>query len=304
MKECGNMSMLSEKRVLVTGSTGFIGKKFTERIRKSGFEVIEIPENLDLEEDKQTLDFVTSTDPTHIVHLASNRNHERELPSEQLQFQISNIDHNIISACQKLKNLHRFVSIGTCDEYGKQNDPYLETTLACPISAYGQSKLALTKLLVEISESKNFPSVTLRPSVVYGTNQSPNMFIPSLFVAMQEQKRIPLTKGEQTRDFVHVDDVVDAIFLSLTSKNIPNGSILNIGTQRSLPVKSVAIMIADLFGSTHKSLLGFGILEYRPSEVMNYRVNAEKAMRVLTWKPKISLEDGLKNLKESIGQKP
>jgi nucleoside-diphosphate-sugar epimerase len=296
--EYDGVSMQPEMRLLITGSTGFIGKKLTEKIQGSGSEVIEIPQDLDLEEDDKTSEFITSIDPTHVIHLANNRKHERESSIEEHQFQVSRVDLNVTTACQRLKNLNRFITIGTCDEYGRQEEPFLETALAKPTNAYGKSKLALTQLLMEISEKNKFPSVILRPSVVYGANQLPDMFISSLFVAMLEQRKIPLTPGNQTRDFIHVDDVVEAITLSLKVENIPYGSIFNIATQRAITIREVAMMIADLFGSKHKSLLEFGALEYRPSEVMNYRVNAEKATRLLSWNSNIRLEDGLSSLKE------
>ena len=58
-------------------------------------------------------------------------------------------------------------------------------------------------------------------------------------------------------------------------------------------------MIADLFGSKYRMLLEFGTLDYRPSEVMDYRVNAQKARKELGWKSKVTLEEGLRMLKNT-----
>jgi nucleoside-diphosphate-sugar epimerase len=206
----------------------------------------------------------------------------------------------VAGASQKLKHLERFVAIGSCDEYGIQSSPYLESSIAKPISVYGVSKLSLTEHLIELSLKSGFPSVILRPSVVYGPNQPTNMFIPSVFNAIVEKRRLALSPGGQTRDFVHVDDVVEALISCITTEFILPGSIYNLASQESLTIKEVANKIVDLYGSKYRILLEFGALNYRSSEVMNYRVNAEKARKELGWKSKITLDEGVRLLKDTL----
>ncbi|CAN2170408.1 WcaG Nucleoside-diphosphate-sugar epimerases [Candidatus Nanopelagicaceae bacterium] len=294
--------MLIEKRLLVTGSTGFIGKKFLARIKGFDFKVIKTPKDLDLQNAELTSDFVQAADPHLILHLATNAKQLRESPRTTVKLSPDDIDVNIVSASLKLRNLKRFVSLGTCDEYGKHPNPYLETDLAMPVSGYGSSKLAMSNYLLEFAKNYDFPSVILRPSVVYGTDQPSTMFVPSLFSAMKEKRVFALTCGDQTRDFIFVEDLIDAIIKSFTEDNIANGSIFNIASQSSLPIKDVANKIADLFGPGYRSLLDFGALDFRDSEVMDYRVNAEKAASEINWRAKVSLDQGLRILKDSIVQ--
>ena len=294
--------MLIEKRLLVTGSTGFIGKKFLARIEGFGFEVIKTPKGLDLQNAELTSDFVQAADPQFVLHLATNTKQLRESTRPTVKLPPDDIDVNIVSASLKLRNLKRFVSLGTCDEYGIHPNPYSETDLAMPVSGYGSSKLAMSNYLLEFAKNHNFPSVILRPSVVYGTDQPSTMFVPSLFSAMKEKRVFALTSGDQTRDFIFVEDLIDAIIKSFTEDNIANGSIFNIASQSSLPIKDVANKIADLFGSGYRSLLDFGALGFRASEVMDYRVNAEKAASELNWRAKVNLDQGLRVLKDSTDQ--
>ena len=291
--------MVSKGRLLITGSTGFIGEKLTNAIQHFGYEIINAPRNLDLNNSVETVEYITSADPHYILHLAVDRKQDRESSSSESHNSLSRLDYNVVLASQKLNHLERFVAIGSCDEYGIQSFPYLESSRAKPISAYGFSKFALTEYLGDVALKSGFPSVILRPSVVYGSNQRTNMFIPIVFSAMVEKRRLALSPGGQTRDFVHVEDVVDALILCLAKDSISPGSIYNLASQESFTIKDVANMIADLFGPKFRMLLEFGALDYRPSEVMDYRVNAQKARKELGWKSKVTLEEGLGMLKNT-----
>jgi UDP-glucose 4-epimerase len=292
--------MVSKRKLLITGSTGFIGKKMTDAFQIFGYEVLKAPQSLDLNDADKTIEFITSSDPHFILHLATDRSQDRESSSKESSNSLSRLDQNVVGASQKLKHLKRFVAIGSCDEYGIQSFPYLESSVAQPISVYGVLKLAFSKHLVELSLNSGFPSVILRPSVVYGPNQSPNMLIPSVFAAIIEKRRMALSPGNQTRDFVHVDDVVEALISCITTESILPGSIYNLASQESLTIKEVANKIADLYGPKYRMLLEFGALNYRHSEVMNYRVNAEKARKELGWKSKVTLDEGIRHLKDTL----
>ena len=291
--------MAPKRKIVITGSTGFIGENFINAIQHFGLEIIKAPHNLDLNNSAETIGFITSSDPHLILHLATNRMQDRESSPSQSHNSLSRLDYNVVLASQKLMHLERFVAIGSCDEYGIQSFPYSESSLAKPISAYGFSKFALTEYLGDLSSKSGFPSVIVRPSVVYGPNQRTNMFIPTVFSAMIERRRLALSPGGQTRDFVYVDDVVEALISCLTKDSISPGSIYNLATQESFTIKDVANMIADLFGSKYRMLLEFGALDYRLSEVMDYRVNAQKARQELGWTSKVTLAEGLRILKNT-----
>ena len=93
--------MLIEKRLLVTGSTGFIGKKFLARIEGFGFEVIKTPKGLDLQNAELTSDFVQAADPQFVLHLATNTKQLRESTRPTVKLPPDDIDVNIVSASLK-----------------------------------------------------------------------------------------------------------------------------------------------------------------------------------------------------------
>jgi nucleoside-diphosphate-sugar epimerase len=135
------------------------------------------------------------------------------------------------------------------------------------------------------------PIVTLRPFLIYGPSQDTNMFIPSLIHHCLEGKDFPMTKGDQTREFNYVDDIVDAYLLAAFCPKAV-GEIINIGNGIEYKIKDVAEIIVKMMGSPIKLLIGN--LSKRPGEASHFFCSNEKAKRLLGWFPKFSLDEGLK----------
>ena len=291
-----------KNRVLVTGSSGFIGKSLTSALNHSNFEVIPTPNTIDFSIREEAFDFIASVSPEFIVHLAAPKTilGDRIGNNGLDQLKISNLDLNIISAAKNIKNLAHFMAIGTCDEYGQQNEAFHEEMKEAPRSYYGKSKLAMTQHLQYLAKDSGFPSIIFRPSVVYGPKQDAPMFIPSLMHALQHKLEFSMTNGGQTRDFVYVDDVAKGIISALTTQGLLPGEKFNLASQEVITIRSIAEYSASLFSKSHLDLLKFGEKNYRASEVMRYKVNAEKAFSKLKWKAEVGIFDGLEKVKPSF----
>lgn len=106
-----------------------------------------------------------------------------------------------------------------------------------------------------------------------------------------------MTVGEQTRDFIFIEDLVDAYLLAgLCTKKIA-GEIINVGYGKPYKLKYVAAQIVKFFGNAKK--IKYGAYNYRAGELMQYFVDNSKAKRLLGWKPKITLKKGLKKTLEA-----
>ena len=200
---------------------------------------------------------------------------------------------NVLEACRTLPNLKRFIFFGSCEEYGACSSPFSEQKKEEPISSYGLSKLATTNLLRTLHRKNAFPYTILRPSIIYGPNQANDMFIPKLVETLWKQKEFLMTKGEQTRDFIFLDDVVTAVEKLLRPEKKYNGQVYNIGYGQSVSIKSVAYTVANLFGENYEQLLKIGAINYRVPEIMSYELETAKARKELSWSPQKSLEEGL-----------
>ena len=232
--------------------------------------------------------------PDYVIHLAGDKNRN----DIGAQFRDSyernlSISLNVIEACLGLPKFKRLIFLGSCDEYGHESSPFDEMQREIPANAYGLSKLAVTKILSGLYQSRQFPSIVLRPTVIYGPNQGEEMFLSALIQSLLAQKDFAMTYGEQYRDFVYIVDVVDAIVKSLTADSQVNGAVINIGAGSSWQVKNIATLVANSIHQDANNHLKFGVVPYRPAEMMNYAVNIGRAGQLLGWKPTTKLEQGL-----------
>ena len=159
-----------------------------------------------------------------------------------------------------------------------------------PVNAYSQSKQSLTHLCEVLHHLHGLPVVILRPSIAYGPGQSTDMFLPALIRALLTDTPFAMTAGGQTRDFVYVSDVVDAMLLAATRAGVA-GEILNIGSGQPVTIATLAQKVAAIIGKPE--LLQIGKLPYRQGEVMSYSVDAGKACALLGWAPQVGLDEGL-----------
>lgn len=299
--------MLNKKHILISGSNGFIGQHLATALLKKNTCITQIVRlttqvmhqdkktlALDLGNYNQVIEIIKDIQPDYVIHLASSK--DRNITPNQFRNIYGNnvtISLNLIDACLQLKEFKRFIFLGSCDEYGQIETPFHESQREMPTNAYGLSKLAITKILSSLHQTENFPSLVLRPTVIYGPNQGKEMFLPALIQSLLAQKDFPMTLGQQMRDFVYVDDVVDAIVKAIQADDQVNGQVINIGSGVSHQVKDIANLTAQLIHPNADKYLQFGALPYRPNEPMNYAVNIDRAKQLLDWQPQTSLQQGL-----------
>lgn len=297
---------MNGSKVLITGSSGFVGRYLSSKFYSKGYRltclvhaldplrqapVDQIP--LDLTNKGEVFKVISAIGPDCVIHLAGNKSRDDSKSRFSYDANVS-ISLNVIEACLALPKLQKFVFLGSCDEYGLSDHAFDEKQQEMPVNNYGLAKLAITKLLYGLSKSCQFPSVVLRPTVIYGPNQGNEMFIPSLIGALLAGKDFPMTDGDQYRDFIYVDDVVEAINAAIQADQLPSGSVINIGSGHSCRVKDVALLLANLIDPNAIKHLRFGVVPYRPNEIMNYAANIGRAQKLLGWVPKTTLDDGLR----------
>lgn len=300
--------------VLVTGSRGFVGRHLSDTLVGLGARVSQIIRSagpgdhaktgqyiVDLTDAAKVVEVFSSLQPNYVVHLAGSKNRENDISQFRDVYNKNVLTSlNVIDSCRILNNFKRLIFLGTCDEYGQAPTPYDETQRGVPTSAYGLSKLAVTQVLSRHFFSDRFPSVVLRPTVIYGPGQGSEMFLSALIQSLLAGKSFAMTAGEQRRDFVYISDVVDAIVKAINADERVNGAIINVGAGISFQVKEVAAMVGNLVDSNMSDLIRFGALQYRPNEVMNYSAVITRAQELLDWEPSTNIRDGVKRTVEQF----
>jgi nucleoside-diphosphate-sugar epimerase len=299
-------------KCLVTGGAGFIGSHLVDALLERGDEVIVIDdfsagkiENLPAEGDSlrivrrdicENLDDVFSSGIEAVFHLAAMPRVQFSIENPLKTHDVNvNGTLNLLNCCKKY-NVKRFVFSSSSAVYGEQKiKPFVEEMKVKPISPYALHKLIgeyYCKLFYEVYGLK---TVCLRYFNVYGTKMDPDgayALVVGKFIKLisNGDKIIINGDGEQTRDFIHVDDIVKANLLSSKiEKKECFGEVYNIGFGKGVSVNEVFRIVNDHYGGERKAEHGPEVLE--PKHTLS---DAKKASRDLGWEPEIEFNDGMK----------
>ncbi len=294
-------------KVLITGGNGYIGIKLAEYLRNN-YTVITI-DRIETDNEKQQhycVDLlnknelekiIDKTEPDMIIHLAGIK---KRLVDYNVFLESININFigalNLFDIMQHYNKTKKIIVLGSAEEYGRTDCIITEETPTKPINAYSFSKQCLFNLCNYYLREYNLPILYLRPSVVYGPDQDETMFIPQMINTLIKNEEFKMTKGEQWRDFLYIDDLIDIISI-LIEKELSEHWVYNICSNKQYQIKEIAINIAEILDK--RNLLNIGALPYRNGEVMNYNLSGNRILKDFAWKPKIDLSDGLNNIIDS-----
>lgn len=302
-------------RILVTGGAGFIGSNLVDALLRDGHAVTVVDnlstgkfENLynvkeaarenrfsffhvDIRDDSLLAAF-RNREQDVVIHLAAQPDVRVSVRDPVLDAEI-----NVLGTINLLKlavenGVKRFIntSSGGCVYGEPETLPVSEDAPRRPDSPYGVSKGVVEEYLHYFRRAHGLSFCTLAPGNVYGPRQNPfgEAGVVAIFIGRLLAGQTPFIygDGEQTRDFVYVEDVVDAYRAALTRGD---GEFLNLGTGVETTVNQLYRMLADILDFD-------GEPEYappRPGELQRIALNAERAARVLGWRPRTPLPEGL-----------
>ncbi|MDD1729109.1 MAG: NAD(P)-dependent oxidoreductase [Methanospirillum sp.] len=293
----------SNKKVLITGASGFIGRHLLHQVHTYGSHISTISRNnndfpkdveqhiVDITDTNAIEECVHTIRPDYIFHLAAYK--ER---NENVQGFYSSVETNLIgslnlfSAVKNVGSVKSIVTLGTIEEYGNNRPPFDERFRESPVTPYSFSKICVSHMGEMFFHLYGLPVVIVRPALTYGPGQGTEMFLPSLITSLIEDKPFNMTPGEQTRDFVFVTDLVEGLILaSVTPK--AQGQIINLGS--GVPVKLIDLANTVETMTGKKGLVNPGGKSYGKNEVMEYYLDIRKAGDLLGWKAKTQMGDGL-----------
>lgn len=199
---------------------------------------------------------------------------------------------NLLQSAVKHK-ANKFVLASSSAPLGEQDPPIDEKKVPAPLSPYGASKLAGEGYCSAYYGSFGLKTIALRFSNVYGPRSSHKGSVVALFFkrAIEKKPLIVYGNGDQTRDFIYIDDLTSAVLSSMESE--VGGEVFQIATQRETTVNEIALLIRDIFRKEENREIEIIHEKERRGEVKRSFSEISKAGRMLGYKPVTSLEDGL-----------
>ena len=283
-------------RVLVTGSEGFLGKKTVTRLKREGYIVY----TLDIvgSGEKHYVGDIAVIDldpifsdaaPEIVVHTAAQTDVMRSFEDPGRDFLTNAYGTlRLVNASQKIK-VKTFVYIhsGGAVYDSNQSMPLSEHSSEKPISPYGVSKRAGENIVQIMCKQNGINWASLALSNVYGNvHENPKGVIYEFWKRLIDQRECQINGLETTRDFIHVDDVIEAIFLAFA--NPPNVRV-NISSGVETSLLELHELICKVLGISQKAR----IMNPREGEVLRSCLSNKLADQLLHWKPKMSISDGL-----------
>ncbi len=285
------MKKIKRKSILVIGGTGFIGyhllkKAIQLKWKATSLSRTKVSRNRKIKKVKYLkLDINT----TKIVTKKLNDKYDFII---NLSGQLKNTSKLV--SCLSNLNVKKFLHIGSSAEYGNIKSSHSENAICKPISNYGRTNLKFTKNLLKIYKNTRFPIIILRLFQVYGSGDNLNKIIPMVIKTCSNNKKVFLTKGLQTRDFCYIEDAINAIILTLNTKNKKViGEIFNVGTGISITIRELACIIQKKIGA---GKLIFGSKKMKKSEILHSKASIKKIKQYINWSPKVTIEQGLNKL--------
>ena len=284
-------------KILLTGATGYLGWYISKSLLEQGFELIALclneKESYKYSDNKNVkiyylnktpLDEIFNENkPDIVIHTATLYGRGNETITNMIQAnEIFPVE--IWNLCAKY---HAKAFINT------------DSILQKKVSYYSLTKNHLTDWLEFFCDK--FICVNLKLDQFYGPNDKPTKFIAWLVQQFKNnEKSIDLTEGLQKRDFIYVDDVVEAfncVIKNIDKLKLGQVNYFEVGTNDKHTIKEMVLMLKKEMDNTVTNL-NFGALPYRKNDALDYDINT-KALRDLGWQPKVFLEDGLKKVAEA-----
>ena len=297
-------------KIFITGGGGFIGRHLAKYLLNNKFEITIFDDlsnsTQDMIESIGKVNFVkgdirdfellnkSMQNHEFVIHLAAKTSVSDSNENQENVIDVNvNGSQNVVKSCNDC-NISKLIVFSSAAVYGEgfENKPHVENSATNPISPYGKSKLEMENIVKDASKTSNLNSIIFRLFNVYGEGQSDvyagviKKFVKN---AIQDKPLVIYGKGDQTRDFIHVTDLIEFIVRAIKKIDDKKGEVYNIGTGKSISIKQLASEIFSIFKKNP-------IVNYAEPLVADIKFSnttIDKAKKMLGYSPKIELKEGI-----------
>ena len=298
------------KKVLITGGAGFIASNFVRKFLKLGYKVYVIEKKesnfwrlediknkikinyINLKDFSRLESFIIKTKPQIILHFAAYGTYPRRQQDVKMMIDTNLLGTiNLVNALRKIR-FECFINTGSSSEYGIKNKPMRETDLLEPNNLYGVTKAATTMYCQYVAKQYDLPIVSSRLFAVYGYFENRERLVPTIISPCLRNEKLKLSSPKSVRDFVFIEDVINAYLKMIENVQKVKGEIFNIGTGKQTSI----IQVVDLIKGITKSKIKpeYNQVKLAQVEPKNWVADISKIKRLLDWQPRYNLKQGFK----------
>ena len=296
-------------RALVTGAGGFIGHHLVARLVADGWDVVPIvrpgsPSHrarrsgsaqawpVDLTDPEVIRAAVTAADPDVVFHLAAAR--AGGTAPERAATTAVNAHSGALIVEAVGERCRAVVALGSSTEYAAAAGPMDERSTVQPRGFFGATKAAGGLLLTATAAERGIRSTLLRAFQVYGPGDHAHRLVPTVLRAARTRQVVPLTMTGRRRDWVWVEDVVQACVLAAERHDLPAGAVLNIGTGCQTANEELVAVAERVTGCPISTRVGAH--PGRSWDTDSWVCDPALAGQALGWRPTVQLAEGIERI--------
>jgi len=300
---------MSKRRALVTGANGFVGANLTRRLLRDGHEVAVLVRpgssgwrledvkgdivihEVDIRDRRAVARAVRAAKAEWVFHLAARGGYSWQTEMRDV------VETSVLGAMNLLEAFRSdafdaCVVAGSSSEYGFKEQPHAEADLLEPNSFYAVAKASAGMLWRYVGRSTGRPIRILRLYSVFGPWEDPRRLLPTLIVRGLDGRLPPLVEPETARDYVYVDDAVDAFMAAAASSTIEPGAVFNVGSGVQTTLKDVValtIRVLDI-----KVEPQWSTMPSRPWDTSSWTADIRAVRDALGWRPGRTFEESFR----------